>query len=625
MLPLRAPRRTPGGPNVRRAFSRAGLSSAKPASWQRFSSAAAPTRMPTRATASCATRRHRRAGRAAAPRTRASAGRPSDRRRARLRPPGARPGRPRRAARTSRKRTARRRAGRSGTRTGSRTSAGALRASLRAHRRTAPPTRAATSRTSCRPRSHADRRATRGRSLCRGAVGTAIAQLSLRGQPSEGCMGLGGVWKRVRGTFEERPHNLLAISDLHLGCDLKPGARPARRGFDAQLAGFLDYHGSNRTNGKPWRLILDGDIVDFVAITVTPGPGEAGFEISEEERQFGLGSEEAKCVWKLRQTFARHPEVFDALARFLQKGNFVHIVRGNHDGEFHWYAVQSGFFDPASVSHALDLPISSKVLRYFANRYAEQTDLDEVDTWGVPEYIDWVLKAGNPLRIAADYFVMVWRVTYPVFVQSLKAWRRFARAADKAISRVDAHASSAHLRKALGRFSGTEAQARQLLAIASRPAEESLFDSMQLFYLDRAVLAVLGLLGAFVLVGAAHGLWAKLAAAVATGIGFAALNAVLARRRRTDAHPMLQQAARRVAQLFDVKYVVMGHSHRVVDEPIGSGARYLNLGSWTNARIGFPHVVVEDGVAELRYWKNGMAEAREEQQPPQPAPLPIPA
>jgi len=243
----------------------------------------------------------------------------------------------------------------------------------------------------------------------------------------------------------------------------------------------------------------------------------------------------------------------------------------------------------------------------------------------VPEYIDWVLKAGNPLRIAADYFVMVWRVTYPVFVQSLKAWRRFARAADKAISQVDAQASSAHLRKALGRFAGTEAQARQLLAIASRPAEESLFDSMQLFYLDRAVLAVLGLLGAFAAVGAAHGLWAKIAAAVATGISFAAVNAVLSRLRKTDSHPMLRQAARRIAQLFDVKYVVMGHSHRVVDEPIGSGARYLNLGSWTNARVGFPHVVIEEGLAELRYWKNGPLPAEPEAPHPGPAPLPIPA
>src|SRR5207248_5970503 len=108
-------------------------------------------------------------------------------------------------------------------------------------------------------------------------------------------------------------------------------------------------------------------------------------------------------------------------------------------------------------------------------------------------------------------------------------------------------------------------------------------------------------------VGAAHGIAPKAGAAAAVGIVFAAVNALLGRMRRTDSHPMLQQAARRVAQLFDVKYVVMGHSHRVVDEPIGSRARYLNLGSWTNARVGFPHVAVENGVAELRFWMDGAA------------------
>src|SRR5207245_1264567 len=111
---------------------------------------------------------------------------------------------------------------------------------------------------------------------------------------------------------------------------------------------------------------------------------------------------------------------------------------------------------------------------------------------------------------------------------------------------------------------------------ANRYTEQTRVDSMQLFYLDRALLALVGLLGAWWAVGAAHGFIAKAAAAVAVGIVFAAVNALLGRMRRTDAHPMLQQAARRVAQLFDVKYVVMGHSHRVVDEPIGGGARYLN-------------------------------------------------
>jgi multidrug transporter EmrE-like cation transporter len=129
---------------------------------------------------------------------------------------------------------------------------------------------------------------------------------------------------------------------------------------------------------------------------------------------------------------------------------------------------------------------------------------------------------------------MVWRVTYPIFVQSVKVWRRFARAADKAIARVDPHDSSAHVRKALGRFSGTEAQEKQLLAIASRPAEESLFDSMQLFYLDRALLALVGLVGAWWAIGAAQGFIAKTAAAVAVAIVyalFAGVGVVLARRR----------------------------------------------------------------------------------------------
>jgi UDP-2,3-diacylglucosamine pyrophosphatase LpxH len=486
-------------------------------------------------------------------------------------------------------------------------------------------------------------------------------------------MGLSRVWRRIRGS-SERPHNLLAISDLHLGCDLKPGHREARRGFDAQLAEFLDFHATHRKNGKPWRLILNGDIVDFVAITVTPPPDEAPFEVRPEEREFGLAAEEEKCAWKLRKTAERHAEVFDALARFLHRGNFLHIVRGNHDAEFHWpavqeefrkqlgarlglrgaalkrlseriefhpwfylepgffyaehgnahdrYSVQSGFFDPAGVRQELELPLSSLVLRYFANRYAESAVLEDCDTWGPRQYIDWVLKAGNPLRIAADYFVMVARVTYPILVQWLRFWRKFARAADRAIARVEG------VPLPQPRFSGTPAQARQLLGIAPRPAEESLFEAMQLFYLDRMLLALLCLAGSWAAVATAHGVIAKVGAAAAMGIVFAALNALLGRTRKTDAHPMLQMAARRIAKLFGVQYVVMGHSHRVVDESLGGSARYLNLGSWATARKGFPHVAVEEGVAELRYWTGAPNAARPVEKvrqtaPAQPAPAEV--
>jgi UDP-2,3-diacylglucosamine pyrophosphatase LpxH len=465
-------------------------------------------------------------------------------------------------------------------------------------------------------------------------------------------MGLGGMWRRVR-SLSERPHNLLAISDLHLGCDLRPGNKLDKpRPTDGPLASFLAYHATHREDGKPWRLILNGDIVDFVAITLLPKEPVL-FDISTEERALGLAPTEPKCVWKLRRTAERHPTVFDALARFVHRGNPVHIIRGNHDSEWRWpavqeefrrilaersgaprrkidrlvefhdwfylepgffyaehghahdhYSVQTDFFSAHNDDTEIELPLSSKVLRYFVNRYTEQVELaDDVDTWGLKEYLDWVLKAGNPLRVAADYFVMVFRVIYPIMRQSLKISRAFARAADKALApNVD---RNAHVRQLLTRFQGTENQAQQLAEIASRPAEQSLFDSMQLFYLDRLFLAVACLFTAWSLAHGVDGFWATAGALTCVGIIFAALNALLGKCRRTDAHPMLQAAARRVAQIFDVKYIVMGHSHRAVDEAVGNRTRYFNLGSWTPGRSsdGFPHVAVIAGSAELRRWK----------------------
>ncbi len=465
-------------------------------------------------------------------------------------------------------------------------------------------------------------------------------------------MGLGRVWRKVR-SLSERPHNLIAISDLHLGCDLRTGNKLDKpRPTDAPLASFLDHHARNREGNKPWRLILDGDIIDFVAITLLPRE-PVSFEISAEERALGLAPTEPKCIWKLRRTAERHQAVFDALARFVHRGNSVHIIRGNHDAEWRWkgvqeefrrilaersgaprrkidrlvdfhdwfylepgffyaehghahdhYSVHGDFFSAHNDDTGIELPLSSKVLRYFVNRYTEQVEVaDDVDTWGVKEYLDWVLKAGNPLRVAADYFVMVFRVIYPVVRQSLRISRAFARAADKALA--PAVARDAHVRQLLAKFQGTEKQAQQLAEIATQPAEQSLFDSMQLFYLDRLLLAAICLVTAVAAAHAAAGVWGKAGSLTLIGIAFAALNALLGTRRRTDAHPMLQEAARRVAQVFDVKYIVMGHSHRAVEEPLGNGARYFNLGSWTPGRStgGFPHVVVTASGAELRRWR----------------------
>ena len=304
---------------------------------------------------------------------------------------------------------------------------------------------------------------------------------------------------------------------------------------------------------------------------------------------------------------------------YLEPGFFYAEHGHAHDH----YSVQSDFFEEHGGQ--MEMPLSSKVLHYFANRYHEQLEpADDVDAWGLKEYLDWVLKAGNPLRVAADYFVMVFRVLYPILRQSLRISRAFARAADRAIARkVDPHA---HVRRLLARFQGTEGQAQQLVAIASRPAEQSLFDSMQLFYLDRMLLALLCLFGAWSTAQAVHGFWAKAGALTLVGILFAAVNALLASKRRTDTHPMLQEAARRVAQVFDVRYIVMGHSHRAVEVSVGNGARYFNLGSWTGrSGDGFPHVVVKGSTAVLGRWKGPPVLELPLRERLEPAGVPVPA
>src|SRR6185312_4873350 len=138
--------------------------------------------------------------------------------------------------------------------------------------------------------------------------------------------------------------NLLAISDLHLGHDLKQGVERAPDGVpavDPPLAAFLEHHRKHRRDGKPWRLIIVGDMVDFIAITRTPDAKEVvSFDVTEEERLYGLKPEPAKAEWKLHHVLVRHRLFFDALARFVADGNEIIVLCGNHDPEWIWPTVQ---------------------------------------------------------------------------------------------------------------------------------------------------------------------------------------------------------------------------------------------------------------------------------------------
>jgi UDP-2,3-diacylglucosamine pyrophosphatase LpxH len=152
-------------------------------------------------------------------------------------------------------------------------------------------------------------------------------------------------------------HNLLVVSDLHLceGVDPESGRYMRQEDFlfDDAFARFLRYHEKAkpqpRFGGRPWTLLINGDLVDFPQVDSLPKEGEPLLQVkgvaryddlSADERNFGLGTTEKESVWKLERVARGHQNFFAALGWFIAHDNRVAIVKGNHDAEFYWPAVQ---------------------------------------------------------------------------------------------------------------------------------------------------------------------------------------------------------------------------------------------------------------------------------------------
>jgi UDP-2,3-diacylglucosamine pyrophosphatase LpxH len=96
----------------------------------------------------------------------------------------------------------------------------------------------------------------------------------------------------------------------------------------------------------PIELVLNGDIFDFDSVMKFPSKSEEPeIHLNWLERMRGMNSEELKSRWKLRYILDDHPEFIHALRTFLERGNRMVFVLGNHDIEFHWPSVREDLLD----------------------------------------------------------------------------------------------------------------------------------------------------------------------------------------------------------------------------------------------------------------------------------------
>ncbi|MEM7335356.1 MAG: hypothetical protein AAF490_24980 [Chloroflexota bacterium] len=162
--------------------------------------------------------------------------------------------------------------------------------------------------------------------------------------------------------------NYLFVSDLHLseGVSQQTGKTHRNEDFfhDDAFAQFINYHvhlsrdpNQASTYQTPWKLVINGDIFDFLQVVSLPDMEDeqlvlnvmnaAGRPISkhqnltENKSKYGLGTSEPEIVWKLKHISQGHPSFFQALGWFVANGNQIVMMKGNHDVELFWPAVQT--------------------------------------------------------------------------------------------------------------------------------------------------------------------------------------------------------------------------------------------------------------------------------------------
>lgn len=450
--------------------------------------------------------------------------------------------------------------------------------------------------------------------------------------------------------------NILVVSDLHFGEELLPGAgRERRRAVELGAAAFrefLEYHTARRRGGRPWRLVINGDFLDFMSVVI-PATAERSAKTADE-RRFGLGRSVKAGVERLRLICERHAPMLAALARFASAGHSVDIVVGNHDVELlapevvaelmrrladagagpraleriavvPWFVyvpgiawIEHGHIYDEGCSFEFNLaPMDPKdgnlifnadyaAVRYLAGSCPE-IDPHGIESWGFWGYMQYAL--GQGLRSASR----IW-MGYARFVSGLLRARRL----HKSFKRRDRRRREHRARLAQVAESGGVAlpAAQAIDRLARAPLTGSMRRLGRLLMLDRLGL-VLGILVAvlllFVLLPAA---WALLGTAL-TIAAAAGISRWLGTHLVASQLPM-RAIPSRIRKQVDAPVVVFGHTHDPRWQPLRGGGLYVNAGTWLAAtkpglRRSFTFVTIQPraGAApltELRQWREGASQ-----------------
>ena len=450
--------------------------------------------------------------------------------------------------------------------------------------------------------------------------------------------------------------NILVVSDLHFGEELLPGASEDRReavALGAQaFREFLRYHAVRKLGGRPWRLVIAGDLFDFMSVVVEPTremPAK-----NADERKRGLGRGNKAGVVRMRMICDAHRALLADLVAFARVGHSVDIVVGNHDVELlapevvaelmqhlaaagaderalarikvvPWFVyvpgvawIEHGHVYDEGCSFEFNLaPTDAKEDRlvynadYAAVRYLGMASPD-LDPHGIEEWSFWGF-----LRYAwGQGMGPFWRLfaAYMQFTFAMLAARTLHQSTKRRDARRRAHRERlAQVANAGGLDIDT---ASAIDRMARTPLTVSWRRLARLLVLDTwgiiagTLLAVLAM-WIFLPLG-----WAFAGTAIAIG-GAVGIQRWFGKHHVTSQLPM-RAVPQRLRRHVDAPVVVFGHTHDPRWQPLRGGGLYVNSGTWLPAtrpglRRSFTHVSIQPRagshpLVELRQWRDGVSQ-----------------
>lgn len=388
--------------------------------------------------------------------------------------------------------------------------------------------------------------------------------------------------------------------------------------FDQKFKDWLEFMVAE--SEEPIELVLNGDIFDFDSITNMPK--SPSYRVSVFEKTRTLFSQLEKSLFKMDVIINTHPIWIEALSDFVEAGNRVVFIVGNHDLELHYPEVQRMVRKSIVKDNAFKENLKFCEWFYISHEDTHIEHGNQYDPYCVFQTpLTPFVKVRNDIRVRIPFGNMVTRYMVNVmgffnphseenyvmtFTQYLKFFLNYLLKKQPMViwtwfhssmiilfrsvldrlrnSIVDPFTMERKIEEIAEKSNSTPRAVRELSFIAVEPAVSTPWKLAKVLWLDKAfifLVAVLIVLQVFLILDQLiHVQFYWMLIPLLLSAPFFIFYSTTSKNELVGTKDAKEEILRWIGAITETTRVVFGHTHHVKHEILGS-IEYLNPGSWS--------------------------------------------